>query len=472
MNPRPRASSLTGLVVTLALLLAACGGAPATSGPATAPQSAATQLPQQGQPTTAALATAQAGAPQPQNETVTVDVWFHVGAGGKRDLLSQFFKEFQAAHPDIRINLILLPEGDYNQQVQAAAQGAAIGGDLPCLLEFDGPNTYNYVWNGLLIPLDGYVSDEMKADLLPSIIVQGTYQDGKLYSLGQTESEMAIWGNKKYLEQAQIRLPTVDQPWSRSELEAALDKLQALPGIEHALDMKMNYGPDVEWYSYGFAPILQSFGADLIDRKNYQSAEGVLNGPQAVAALTMVQNWFKKGYVNATPATDTDFIDGKTALSWVGAWVAGSYEQALGDNLLLLPMPNFGHGPKTGMGTWNWGITTRCKHPDAAWKALEYMLDPEQISRWSALGGVPGRKSLLAQSPLYAPGKKRHIYIQQFEAGFAVPRPITPAYPTISKAFAQAFQKIASGADVKAELDKAVQKIDQDIKAHNGYRRN
>ena len=53
--------------------------------------------------------------------------------------------------------------------------------------------------------------------------------------------------------------------------------------------------------------------------------------------------------------------------------------------------------------------------------------------------------------------------------GIAEPRPITPAYPTITSAFAEAVVNIAAGADVKGELDKAVQKIDQDIKDNQGY---
>ena len=51
----------------------------------------------------------------------------------------------------------------------------------------------------------------------------------------------------------------------------------------------------------------------------------------------------------------------------------------------------------------------------------------------------------------------------------SVPRPVTPAYPVITNAFAEAVQNIVSGADVKAELDEAVQTIDQDIEDNRGY---
>jgi multiple sugar transport system substrate-binding protein len=59
--------------------------------------------------------------------------------------------------------------------------------------------------------------------------------------------------------------------------------------------------------------------------------------------------------------------------------------------------------------------------------------------------------------------------VQQLESDRAVPRPITPAYATISKAFAEAMDNIINGADVKTELSWAAQKIDQDIRDHQGY---
>jgi multiple sugar transport system substrate-binding protein len=87
----------------------------------------------------------------------------------------------------------------------------------------------------------------------------------------------------------------------------------------------------------------------------------------------------------------------------------------------------------------------------------------------NANGAVPARKSALAKSELYAEGGPVNLFAQQLTAGLAVPRPSTPAYPVITQAFAEAVQNIISGADVKEELDKAVEKIDQDIEDNQGY---
>ncbi|MEJ2148876.1 MAG: sugar ABC transporter substrate-binding protein [Chloroflexota bacterium] len=428
------------------LILSACGGAAATPTPEQAAGGeAATEAP------------AAAGGS-------TVTLWFHSGRGAERDALTEILGNFADAHPEITVDAVELPEGDYNQQVQAAA----VANDLPCLLDFDGPFLYNYAWGGFLTPLDDYVSADMKSDFLPSIIDQGTYQD-HLYSLGQFDSGLAIWARKSYLDAAGVRIPTLDEPWTRDEFDAALASLQALPEVEYALDLKMNYGRG-EWYTYAFSPILQSFGGDLIDRSTYETAEGVLNGPESVAAMEMVQGWFQDGYVNPEPAGDTDFIDGTAALSWVGHWVAPDYIENVGDDLLLLPFPDFGKGSKTGMGSWNWGITSSCPNPDDTWTVLDFMLQPEQILiMTNANGAVPARSSAIANSELYAEGGLLRLFVQQLEGGYAVPRPITPAYPTITTAFQEAFDNIKDGSNVQDELDGAVDQIDSDLEENNFY---
>ncbi|HXX78529.1 MAG TPA: hypothetical protein VEI53_08570, partial [Ktedonobacteraceae bacterium] len=123
-----------------------------------------------------------------------------------------------------------------------------------------------------------------------------------------------------------------------------------------------------------------------------------------------------------------------------------------------------------GMGSWNWGITSSCKTPDAAWQVLNFLLSPTEIALMSdANGAVPARKSVIAQSRLYASHGPLNVFVQQIQRGIAEPRPITPAYPIITSAFAEAVANISGGANVKKELDRAVQEIDQDIKDNEGY---
>lgn len=399
---------------------------------------------------------------------VEITVWWHTGKPEELAVITSQVQEFNASQDEIRVKLVNIPEAEYTAQVRAAG----LAGKLPDLLDLDGPTMANFVWNGWLRPLDEYVSDELREDLLPSIISQGTYPpDGKLYAIGVFDSGLAIWGNRRYLQEAGIRIPTsVEDAWTLSEFEEALRKLAALPEVKWPLDLKLNYGAG-EWFTYGFSPIIQAFGGDLIDRTTWR-AQGTLDGIASVLGMTLFQHWIKQGWVVPASAGDDAFYGKKTAaLAWVGHWMYGPHTKGLGADLVLLPMPKLGAGCRaaTGMGSWAWGITSTSKHPDAAWKFLEFMLRPDQILRMTdANGAVPSRKSAIAKSDLYGPNGMLNIFVQQLET-IAIPRPVHPAYPTITSAFAEAVKNIVAGADVYQELHKAALKIDQDIEENEGY---
>jgi multiple sugar transport system substrate-binding protein len=397
---------------------------------------------------------------------VEIEVWNHSGKGAERDALDATVQAFNDTQDAIQVNLTRLPEGSYNEQVS----GAALSGDLPDTLDFDGPFLYNYAWAGHLIPIDDYVSQEMKDDFLPSIIAQGTY-DGKLWSLGQFDSGLAIWGNVEYLEEAGVRIPTsVEDAWTFEEFNQVLADLQALDQVEHALDVKMNYGQG-EWYTYAFAPILWSFGGGLIDREDYMSADGVLNGEGSVEAMEWFQSAFEQGYANPSPAGDDSFYGAKTAaLSYVGHWMKGPHLEGLGqENLVLIPIFKGPEDHTTGMGSWNWGITSNADNPDAAWTFMEFLLSPDEILRMTdGNGAIPARKSALNRRDEYQEGGWLYVFREQLNT-IAIPRPQTPAYPTITSTYQQAVQNIVNGADAQEQLDQAVEEIDQDIEDNDGY---
>ncbi len=412
----------------------------------------------------AALIAGALAASAAQAETL-VSMWVHAGPGPERDVYIAAVRAFNDASADIKIKLLTLPEGKYSDQVNAAA----LANKLPCILDFDGPNVYNYAWSKKIVPLDDLPIGKLaKAEMLPTLVRQGTY-NGKLYSVGQYDSGLALWGNAKTLKAAGIRIPKgVDDAWTSAEFEDALKKLKAA-GVPFPLDMKFNYGIG-EWVTYGFSPLVQSFGGDLIDRKGYKTAKGALNGPEAVKALSTLQGWVKQGYVNPATKNDGDFVQGKSALSWVGHWVYNDYHKALGDDLVLIPMPKFGAKAVTGAGSWNFGISKSCETLPAASKVLEHLMSKAEILRVTAQNGaVPATKAAQAESANYGPNGALKLYIEQANKGVARVRPETPAYPTITAAFAEAVNNIVGGGDVQKELDKAVKKIDQDIEDNKGY---
>jgi len=390
-------------------------------------------------------------------------VWAHAGQAAERQVLEQQVARFNAVQAELSVQLTFIPERSYNAQVQAAA----IAGDLPDLLEFDGPFLFNYVWQGHLRPLNDLLSANIQDDLLASIVSQGRYR-GRLFGVGTFDSGLGLFARRSALESAGIRIPSgLEDAWTANEFSGVLQALAARDPDGMVLDLKLNYSG--EWFTYAFSPLLQSAGGDLIGRRDNGSAGDVLNSPQSVAAMQRLQSWLTGGYVD--PNVDDDaFVGGRVALSWAGHWEYARYAAALGDDLTLLPLPDFGRGARTGQGSWVWGITRLSRERHAAARFLEFLLQPDEVlAMTSANAAVPATKTAIARSPLYGENGPLQLFTRQLQGGFSVPRPQTPAYPVITSAFQQAFVDIRNGADIQASLDRAAAAIDQDMRDNKGY---
>ncbi len=180
-----------------------------------------------------------------------ITVWFHTGQPSEKQTLSEQVAAFNASQQQVKVKLIDIPEAKYSAEVASAAAT----GNLPDLLDFDGPDLYNYAWSGKLKPLDSCVSKSLRADLLPSIVQQGTYEH-RLYGIGTFDSGLGLYVRPSILHRLGIRIPTsAADAWTASEFTAILHKLHSA-GYKQPLDLQVNSASanTVEYWSYGFAP--------------------------------------------------------------------------------------------------------------------------------------------------------------------------------------------------------------------------
>jgi multiple sugar transport system substrate-binding protein len=391
---------------------------------------------------------------------VELTMWTHsAGNPGELAVYDQIISDYNASQDTYEVVREDFPQGSYNDAVVAAAAS----GDLPCLIDMDGPIMPNWAWSGYLQPLD--LPEELTDSLLPTAI--GTY-DGTIYSAGYWEAALSIFARKSVLEANGIRIPTIDSPWTQEEFDGTLATLKAA-GYETPLDIGAE--DTGEWWSYAYSPILQSFGGDEINRDDYQSADGVLNGPDAVRAFTWFQGLFKNGYAsNSGTIGNQEFVDDQVALSYTGVWNALASLEAVGDDLLILPPPDFGNGPKIGGGSWQWGITEGCADADGARDYLEFSFADEYITAFADNQVViPATEVAAAASENFGEDGALRPFVELSEQ-FALARPATPAYPVISSSFEKAAKDIMAGADVQSTLDAAVKDIDQNIESNDGYK--
>ena len=393
----------------------------------------------------------------------TVTLWYH-GAGNEveSNIINQIIDDFNSSQSDWNVVIESFPQESYNDSVEAAA----LAGNLPCIIDVDGPVMPRWAWAGYMQPLP--IDESKIADFLPG--TKGVWND-TLYSIGLWDAAVALYARQSTLDELGLRTPTLDNPWSRDELQAALDAAKDSGKYEYALDLGMAWKG--EWFPYAFGPFIQSFGGDMIDRSNYTTAEGALNGDAALAFGEWWQNLFAGGYApgNSQDGADRDtgFIEGRYAFSWNGNWAAVPTMDGGVEDIVFLPAPDLGNGPTIGAASWQFGVTETCEHPDGAAAWIEHAIQDKYLAAFSdGIGLIPSTPSAAAMTANYAPGGPLEVFFGLSNAQ-ALVRPVTPGYPVVAKVFEKALADIADGADVADTLDAAVDEIDADIEANNGY---
>ena len=390
----------------------------------------------------------------------TLTLWTH-SAGNPNEMaaIEGWIEEFNSTH-DVQVVQEAFPQGAYNETVVAAA----LSDSMPCILDIDGPNTPNWAWSGYLHPL------ELPAEVVDPLTdtVKGMYDD-QLYSVGQFDAAVAILARQSDLDELGLRVPTPtsrgrarsSRPCSTPTTTAATSSIAFDIGLADSASGTLRV-----------SPFLQSFGGDLIDRETMLSEEGVLNGPEAVAFGEWLQNLVNDGYIpgsSQSPADQqTGFVDGRYGLQWNGIWTANTAIEALGDDVVFLPAPDFGNGATIGAGSWQWAVSASCENPEGAQEWIEFLLAPERIAQLAdAQNVIPASDEARALTTKFAEGSPlavlRHCdRLRPDSASDA-------CVPEIALTFKKAANDIADGADVQAALDAAVDEIDADIEENGGY---
>ncbi|MGN9757299.1 extracellular solute-binding protein [Streptomyces sp. SD31] len=393
----------------------------------------------------------------------TLTLWTHnAGNSAELDVVKKIIKDFNGSQSKYKVKLQAFPQSDYNNSVVAAASARK----LPCLLDVDGPNVANWAWGGYLAPIDVSGSEVPLSDQLPSTV--GRYKD-KVYAFGFTDVSLTFFARKSVLNKYDIRIPTIDKPWTQAEFDSALAKLKKSGKFEYPLEM--GTGLIGEWYPYAYSPQLQSFGGDLINRDGYKTASGTLDGKKSVEWATWLGSLVKKGYLSKKSGADPnkDFLAGKSAIHWDGSWNAAKNADKFGDDLAIIPPVDFGNGPKIGGASWQWAMSSTCSNKAGAEAWLKFSRQTKYFVDYAkATGTIPAAEAAVKQVDGYQPGGKFNVFVQ-FARKFAVVRPVTPAYPYISTEFQKATQDILSGADPQKALGQAAKDIDNDLKSNNYY---
>lgn len=195
-------SGFVCLILVMSLLAACSGG-----GNESPQSSSGGSQPQQTQTGSQNGESGQTG--QTPQEQVTIK--FHTHGVEQQYNWSETIAAFEAEHPHIKVDLVVLSEkGDSQEAGQKLDLEAASGAQLDVLM-FSDPTSYaQRVGIGMVAPLDEFIAEE-GFDIAEEYKVNTTL-DGKVYALPGKFNPWYVLLNKDHLEEAGLPVPT-DWTW-------------------------------------------------------------------------------------------------------------------------------------------------------------------------------------------------------------------------------------------------------------------
>lgn len=326
--------SLITLIALFAMVLAACGSAPAaepTAAPAEPTAAAAAE------PTAATAAEPTAAPVEPTaastGQEVTITIW-HQWDGTYLDAITAAFEEYEANNPGVTIDL------SKPDDVANALNVAIPAGEGPDIIGWANDQIGTQALAGNIVALDEYgITQDFLTSTYEPAAVNGVVWQGQIWGLPESQEGIALIYNKDVVAEA-------DLPTSLDDLLAKATAFrEANP--DKALVCNQGFGAAD---AYHVAPVYFGFGVPT-----YVDDEGTafLNTPEMVAggewlaALSQV-SLGDQSYDICKAALK----EGTVAMWWTGPWAIAGIEED-GVNYGILPMGRPFVGIKTLLLTKN-----------------------------------------------------------------------------------------------------------------------
>jgi multiple sugar transport system substrate-binding protein len=129
--------------------------------------------------------------------------------------------EWNAAHPDLQVEYI---QGTWNSAHDYLITAFETG-DVPDIFHFESSVIIDYAMRGYLTNLSPYISPEMKNDILDVAWATVTRPNGEVGGIPFLIESLVVLYNKFLLAKEGIIPPTLENPWTWDDLQAAARKL-------------------------------------------------------------------------------------------------------------------------------------------------------------------------------------------------------------------------------------------------------
>ncbi|MFJ2543980.1 ABC transporter substrate-binding protein [Microbacterium sp. NPDC087589] len=367
----------------------------------------------------------------------------------------------------VQFDLTEVPFGQFADKVSVLSTSA----NPPDIYGYDMPNTANYASEGVLLPLDEYLPDGWKDDVLPATLKEVTYDD-QIYSMGVIQDALVLYYNKTLTDAAGIEVPTtLEDGWTWAEAHEAM--MQCQEGTPE--------NPDI----YGLAPTQLGSGtpgpvySDLLylrsagdpdapkDSSAYKTfyalspdgdeVDGWLNTPEAIEAAEFYQSLFNGDTaVTSKTGRPNAFADGIACFD-IFQSLGISAVEGVDFEWGVAPLPYI-KSPIVHTGAVTLGVSSKSKNADEAAEFVVWASTGDGAKNHSiAESRLPNLTSVYDEIPEFHEPPRALFFEELTQWG--QPRPPTVAFSQYSQIVETALKNIAYGSDPEEQLNSAVAQL-------------
>lgn len=307
------------------------------------------------------------------------------GMPWENDLYTDIYiPEFERQNPNIKVRFHHFE--DYGNRVKLSYAGD-IAPDVIRQTSDGGPL---WIRRGMNLALDKYIDgpDGIDRKDFFSQLWHPLTIDGKTYGVPQDINIVGLYYNKELFDKAGLSYP--DATWTWDDLKNAAEKLtQDKDGDGHPEVVGFGMG----WNDWGLRPLMYQAGG------RYWSEDGkrvVFDSPETAEALRFMKSLMKRYTITQSNTQrggigpDTFFKQCKVAMYFDGSWITASIKKEV-PNLRfgVAPLPR-GKISMSVSGSCFWGVSSKTRHPEEAWKLVKYLSSTEALVKyWQVLWVAP-----------------------------------------------------------------------------------
>lgn len=255
-------------------------------------------------------------------------------------------------------------------------------------------------------------SSDVDMSKFPQNVVNDFNIDGKQYAIPKDYGIFGLWYNKDIFDEKGVAYP--DDTWTWDTLKEAAEKLTDKDkGIYGLL---VQYNTNDAAYHY----IWQNEG-DIINEDETKSG---FDDPATMEAIEYMVDFIEKGYSPSMPdyantTADQYFESGKAAMHIGGSWMSSEYTSIDGLNCDVAPLA-MGKQRAVLCGGMGYSISANTKHPEEAWKFMEFLAGEEantiQCESGAAISAYEGTQQSWVDG---FPNINAQVFVDAADYGFS-----------------------------------------------------